>query len=71
MAYAVCKNCGSVVEWFAGKGFRLKQFKCPNCKGELKAITIKEFVEAIRQGRKYYDLRTPYLEFRTLIFESF
>ncbi|MDW8023086.1 MAG: hypothetical protein RMJ15_05045 [Nitrososphaerota archaeon] len=58
MAWAICTNCGIAVEWFAGKGFRLKYLKCPKCGGKLKGCSYEE-----TEGRPRVDLATPYREY--------
>jgi len=35
MGKAICKSCNKQVTWFAGKGERLANQKCPTCNGPL------------------------------------
>lgn len=46
MAFAKCKQCEHVFQWFAGKGHCLKNERCPKCgSSELKGgISIEEYV---------------------------
>ena len=42
MAHAVCETCGIVLDWHAGRGFRLAEERCGVCRGQLRAATERE-----------------------------
>lgn len=65
MAFAICTNCGVGVEWFAGKGFRLKDLKCPKCGGKLKGCSLDEYLKA----KERFDLATPYRDYARGVWE--
>ncbi len=43
MSNAVCISCDQRVHWRARRGTRLKDIKCPDCNGDLRAVTSRDW----------------------------
>ena len=54
MAWAICRECGCVVNWPKKRGMRLSYLRCPKCGGQLMEATVKEVRQRIEELGGFY-----------------
>ena len=70
MAWAVCTQCGRAIKWYAGRGCRLRDLRCPVCGGVLKGCSMDRALEIHRshgyQRHEVLNLRPDGVSIRSL-----